>query len=79
MGSESEESVMVVLLREKKEKHRNSPIVIYLSRTKASERFRVVISTVDEAIRMPIIGNKRLTNATQPEKPRFKSHPLLVV
>ena len=78
MGNESEESVMV-LLREKKEKHRNSPIVVYLSRTKASDRFRVVISTVDEAIRMPIIGNKRLTNATQPEKLRFESHPLLVV
>jgi hypothetical protein len=61
-----------VLLWEKREKYENSPIVVYFSLAKASDRIRVATGTVDEVIRTTVIGNKRRTNVTQPKKLRLK-------
>ena len=72
MGGESGESVIVMLLREKRGNCRNSPIIVYTSLAKASDRVRVVTRTVDEAIRIPVTGNKRPSNAMQPKKLRFE-------
>jgi hypothetical protein len=72
MGGESGESVIVMLLREKRGKYRNSPIIVYTSLAKVSDRIRGATRTVDEAIRIPVTGNKRPSNATQPEKLQFE-------
>ena len=73
------ESVMMLVLWEKRRKIRKLAIVVYVSLAKASDRIRSAIGTVDEAIRIPVIGNKRRTNAAQPEKLRLKPYPLQVV
>ena len=70
---------MMMVLWEKRRKTRKLTIVVYVSLAKASDRIRSVTGTVDEAIRIPIIGNKRRTNATQSEKLRLKPYPLRVV
>ena len=58
MSSKSGELVMVMLLREKRGKYRNSPIVVYPSLAKASDRIRVATRTVSEAIHISLMGNK---------------------
>ena len=68
-----------VVLWEKRRKIRKLTIVVYFSLAKASDRIRPAIGTVDEAIRIPVIGNKRRTNAAQPGKLRPKPYPLRVV
>ena len=73
------ESVMMMVLWEKRRKTRKLTIVVYVSLAKASDRIRSATGTVDEAIRIPVIGNKRRTNATQPEQLRLKPYPLWVV
>ena len=64
-----------VLLWERIGKYENLPIVVYFSLAKASDRIQTATETVDEAIRIPVIGNKRRTNATQPGKLRPKALP----
>jgi hypothetical protein len=73
------ESVMMLVLWEKRRKIRKLTIVVYFSLAKASDRIRSATGTVNEAIRIPIIGNKRRTNATQLEKLQLKPYPLRVV
>jgi hypothetical protein len=73
------ESVMMLVLWEKRRKIRKLTIVVYFSLAKASDRLRSATGAVDEAIRIPVIGNKRRTNATQPEQLRLKPYPLRVV
>ena len=68
-----------VVLWKKRRKIRKLTIVVYFSLAKASDRIRPAIGTVDEAIRIPVIGNKRRTNAAQPGKLRPKPYPLRVV
>jgi hypothetical protein len=68
-----------VLLWEKRGKYENLPIVVYFSLAKASDRIRVATETVNEAIRIPVIGNKRRTNATQPGKLRPKPSPRQII
>jgi serine protease inhibitor ecotin len=43
---------------EKKEKYESSPIVIYFSLVKVSDRIWIATETIDKAICIPIIGNK---------------------
>jgi hypothetical protein len=62
------------LLWEKREKYENSPIVVYLLLAKASNRIQIVTETIDEAIHIPVIGNKQWTNVTQSKN--FRSSPL---
>ena len=64
-----------VLLWKKRGKYENLPIVVYFSLAKASDRIRAATETVDEAIRIPVIENKRRTNATQPGKLQPKLSP----
>ena len=52
------ESVIIVLLWKKRGKIRKLTIVVYFSLAKASNRIWPAIETVDEAIRIPVIGNK---------------------
>jgi hypothetical protein len=73
------ESVMIVLLWKKRGKIRKLTIVVYFSLAKASERIWLATETVDEAIRIPVIGNKRRTNATQLGKLQPKPSPLQVI
>ena len=50
---------------------------VYLSLAVASDRIRVVTGTVAEAIRIPVIGNKRrsyeINHVAQPGKPWHNS------
>ena len=64
--------LIVMLLREKRGKYRNSLIIVYTSLAKASDKIRVATRTVNEAIRIPVTGNKRPSNATQLKKLRFE-------
>jgi hypothetical protein len=68
-----------VLLWEKRGKYENLPIVVYFSLAKASDRIRAATETVDEAIRIPVIENKRRTNATQPGKLQPKLSPCQII
>jgi hypothetical protein len=68
-----------VLLWEKRGKYENLPIVVYYSLAKASNRIRTATETVDEAIRIPVIGNKQRTNATQLGKLRPKPSPRQII
>jgi hypothetical protein len=68
-----------VLLWKKRGKYENLPIVVYFSLAKASDRIRAATETVDEAIRIPVIENKRRTNATQPGKLQPKLSPCQII